>query len=240
MAAISKTAGGATPPKPPTNPALENGAIEGQAAPVVGPSPPKMHIFGGNRGGKKRDDGLPPGSPEAIAADKKKDAARKVAERAAARAAEVPAALPPSPVASGPLAVNPGAPPPLGTVGDVAAPPVLFVPWSVKLLSKPARLATRVIDRLRSLAITRKLDKAKLPEDVTAEVKKDLRWRDEAVNDFGDALAECVAIELNQRQISARHSHWLNLAISGGELALGHFAVCDRIDKLIKAAEKKP
>src|SRR5579872_2301004 len=67
---------------------------------------------GGLRGGKKRDDGLVPGSPEALEADKKKDAERKRKEREEAKRATDPAPIPPvgSPQAqAGAVGAVPGA-----------------------------------------------------------------------------------------------------------------------------------
>src|SRR5258707_9089158 len=51
-------------------------------------------LFGGNRGGKKRLDGLAPGSPEAIEADRKKDAERKRTRREAVQRVAEPPPLP--------------------------------------------------------------------------------------------------------------------------------------------------
>ena len=69
----------------------------GQSSVVVPVAKPP---FGGNAGKKKREDGLKPGSPEAIAADKDADAKRKRDARAAVRAATPP---PPLPASSAPL-----------------------------------------------------------------------------------------------------------------------------------------
>ena len=89
-----------------------------------------------------------------------------------------------------------------------AAGPV--VAWSARLLEKPARLLTRILDRFRQMDIFRRLDKTNLPPALKAEIKADAAWKEDARNDFA------------------------------GELALAHFALCDRIDKLVLAANAKP
>lgn len=116
----------------------------------------------------------------------------------------------------------------------VAAGPV--VPWTQRLLEKPARLLTRILDRLRQTAIFKRLDKTNLPAALKEEIKRDAEWKDAAREDFAAALAECAAIEMNKRAVSAQNAHWMNLGMSTGELALAHFALCDRIDKLVLVA----
>jgi len=107
------------------------------------------------------------------------------------------------------------------------------VPWSVRLLQKPARLLTRVIDRLRQLHLFKKLDKANIPAPIKDEIKRDMQWSEKAQGDFSDALAECVAIELNKAQITSVNQHFINLGITAGELAVAHFSLASRIDELI-------
>ena len=212
-------------------------------ATVAGAAAGSVPLFGGHRGGgKKRYDGLPAGSPEAIEANKKKDRERKKVSNDAKRVAALPAPLP----AAGAVATAPpaGAAVALGDGGmplPVPAPaagPV--VAWSARLLEKPARLLTRILDRFRQMDIFRRLDKTNLPPALKAEIKADAAWKEDARNDFAGALAECATVELNRRNVGAQNAHWINLGMSGGELALAHFALCDRIDKLVLAANAKP
>jgi len=81
----------------------------------------------------------------------------------------------------------------------------------------------------------KKLDRSGLPEPIKREIKADAEWKDAAIQDFADSLAEAAAIEMNKAQIPSQHQHWINLGVTAGELALAHFALCDRIDKLILA-----
>lgn len=199
-------------------------------------------LFGGHRGGgKKRADGLPAGSEEAKAADREKNRLRMQRTREAKRSAAVPAPLP----AASAMAVATAVPDPGATLGGgesalsdpspgVAGP--LVVPWSVRLLEKPARLITRIIDRLRVGSLRKKLEAAPLPVEVKKEVAHDLEWKDQAKADFATCLADCAVIELNKRRVPGSDcAHWINLTICGGELALAHFDVVERLDKLIAA-----
>ncbi len=200
-------------------------------------------LFGGHRGGgKKRADGLPAGSPEALAADRKKNAERMAEKRAAQKTAALPAPLPSataggmppaSPAGDSPGALAGGASPLPAAAGGPVVP---FVPWTQRLLEKPARLLTRILDRIRQADIFKRLDKVNLPVAVKDEIKKDAEWKDSAKEDFAASLADCAAIELNKRAVNAQNAHWINLGMSAGELALAHFALCDRIDKLAIAA----
>ena len=200
------------------------------------PAKPSVAAFGGLRGGRKRADGLVPGSPEAHEADKAKDAERKRLARLR-EAEQNPVPLPSAPVGPG-VVVGGAVAPVVDGASPVPAPVAgLVVPWSVRILAKPARLVTRIIDRMRQLKLLRKLDKLVLPEPVKREIKADIQWSDAAINDFSDALAECTAIELNKAQISSAQQHWINLGITAGELTLAHFSLSKRLDELILAQQ---
>src|SRR5215471_16133840 len=79
-------------------------------------------LFGGNIGKKQRADGLKAGSPEAIAADKAKNAERMRRARAEKAAATPP---PPLPAAGG--SVPPGPAPGASGPGEAAPPPGVVV-----------------------------------------------------------------------------------------------------------------
>lgn len=86
----------------------------------------------------------------------------------------------------------------------------------------------------------RRLDKSRLPESVKKEIASDIEWSEGAKEDFANSLAECATIELNRRGVNAQHSHWVNLGLSAGELALAHITLCERIESAILAAGLKP
>jgi len=85
MAPTAPTAATVAPVQPAGPPALIPPA---PGAKVTAP------LFGGYRGGRKRKDGLVPGSPEALAADREKDRLRKERQREREGAAAEPPPLP--------------------------------------------------------------------------------------------------------------------------------------------------
>jgi hypothetical protein len=229
----AKTAGAANAP-------VAGNAVS--SVPVDSAAGKSVPLFGGHRGGgKKRADGLPAGSPEALEADRKKDRDRKNAANAAKRVAALPPALPaalaPLQNAAAPLADG-AAPVPgvvAGVAGAAAAAP-LFIPWSQKLLEKPAKLLTKIIDRCRCWTLMKKVRQCGLTPEQEKEIAADLKWKDEVVADFNLALAECAVQELNKRRVpGAQNSHWVNLAMCGGEMAMAHMQALDRLEKMLLA-----
>jgi len=233
--------GGKTPAKNPLDVAA--GIIAAKPtpppAPMVAPAAESVPLFGGHRGGgKKRLDGLPAGSPAAIAADKERDRLRAAEKRAAKKVAPLP---PPLPGATGPVA-NAVAP---AAGGDVAVPVApadvatvtaapLFVPWGQKLLEKPAKLIGKIVERWRSYSRSAQVKKLKLTPAAEKEVLERMQWREDVVNDFSVALADCATVELNKRRVpGAENSHWINLVMTTGELVSLEMANSALIEKLI-------
>lgn len=235
----TKNAGTNPPAKTAQPVAGGNAPVPSPAVPAAPASPPSL--FGGHRGGgKKRADGLAAGSEEAKEADREKNRLRMANKRAGERASVAPPTLPPAPATAQSPAqtvVN-GASPVSGSVAPLAAAaaPVVaptFVAWSARLLEKPARLILKIIDRVRLSALNKKLKLLKLDPALEKEISADFKWKDEATSDFCVALSQCAEIELNRRQVGgAENAHILNVVLSGGELALAHFSVMDKLDKL--------
>ena len=215
------------------------------------PVPPAVSVapalFGGHRGGgKKRGDGLVAGSPEAKAADLAADARRKRGERAAKKGAALPPPLPgvaaSSTGAGVPLVAGQPAVPGVvaGVAGvalnrlNVAGVAPMFVPWSTRVLEKPARLLTKIIDRVRVWSLTNKIRTLELDPKDEKEILADLAWKESAVADFNAALAEAATVELNKRTVpGAANSHWLALIMSSGELLHAHTEALNRIESLV-------
>jgi hypothetical protein len=122
----------------------------------------------------------------------------------------------------------------VAALAPAAAP--LFVPWTQKLLEKPARLLTKIADRVRCWSLLRKVHQLKLSPEQEKEIAADLKWKDEVVADFNLALAECATVELNKRRVNgSQYSHWVNLAMCGGEMALVHVQTLERLEKMVAA-----
>ena len=213
------------------------------AAAVAAAVPVAPALFGGHRGGgKKRGDGLPAGSAEARAADLAADAERKRASRAAKKMASLPPPLPG--VATAAANENPslaagstGLPVPVAGVAGVAAP--LFVPWTTRVLEKPARRLTKIIGRVRVWSLAKKIHALQLDPKDEKEIVADLAWKESAVADFNAALAETATVELNKRGApGAANSHWIALAMSGGELLYAHTEALNRIEALLLKKRK--
>lgn len=236
MNELSKTV---PPAKPGAAPVAATPVQPAAVAAAAGQSVPR---FGGHRGGgKKRLDGLPAGSAAAIAVDKEKDRLRKNLANAAKRGTPLPPPLPgvaaPSANAAAPLAGDSNAVPGVvAAVAGVAGAAPLFVPWGQKLLEKPARLLTKIADRLRVWSLMKHIRKIGLTPEEEKEIEAELKYKDEVLADFNAALAEAATIELNKRNVAgAQHSHWVNLSMTGGELVLLHLQSLDRIEKLVLA-----
>ena len=208
-------------------------------APVAAPAAESVPLFGGHRGGgKKRLDGFPAGSPAAIAADKERDRLRAAEKRAAKKVAPLPPALPgavaptenaAAPVAAGEVALSVA---PAGVLVPPAAP--LFVPWGQKLLEKPAKLIGKIMERWRSYSRSASVKKLKLSPAAEKEVLERMQWREDVVNDFSVALADCATVELNKRRVpGAENSHWINLVMTAGELVSLEMSNSALIEKLI-------
>jgi hypothetical protein len=123
-------------------------------------------------------------------------------------------------------------------VPGVAGP--VFVPWSQKLIEKPAKLVTKILDRLRCWQLGKKIKLLKLSPEAEKEILADLKFKDEVIFDFNLALADCATIELNKRRVpGSENSHWLNLAMCAGEMGLVHVQTLERIEKLVVADREK-
>lgn len=241
-----KVGGGTPPSKNPLDVAAAAFAAKSNPppAPVAVPPDSKPALFGGHKGtGKKRADGLVAGSPAAIAADKEKNAARMREARALKKSAEVPPPLarPVSsvPGASDAVAVAPAdLSRPLAAVAGLAAPVAgfapTFVPWLQSKLQKPAALLTKILARSRDFLRGKQIKKLNLTPEREKKVIEACRWRDDVVNDFSTALAECATIELNKHQVpGAEHSHYITLAMSAGELVYQEIETSRLIERLV-------
>jgi hypothetical protein len=146
--------------------------------------------------------------------------------------------------ASLPLAANPVAlPTPLAGAGvPSSAPGSAFVAWTLAPLLRVTKLVTKIIDRVRVSSLMQRVRKLGLTKEQEKEVEQDFQYKEAAVADFNNAVANAAVIELNKRRVAgAEHSHWLDVVITGGELVSCHLAAVDRLEKLVlKVGEKPP
>jgi hypothetical protein len=236
----------ASPAKLPSGPV--GNSAPGQPAIVSAPASKSVPLFGGHRGGgKKRADGLPAGSPAAIEADRGKNAKRMRDKRAAEKLASLPPPLPGvatslenkiSPLAGDqggvrlPVDFSQAAPATLAPAG------LGFVAWTSGLLKKPAALLTRIADRFRCSSLMKRVKKLGLTPAQEKEFERDIAFKEKSVEDFAVALSESATVILNTYNVpGSQHSHFVNLAMTGGELVAVHLSTLDKLEKLI--AENK-
>ena len=160
--------------------------------------------FGGNVGKKKRADGLKSGSPEAIAADRERNAERMRLKRAVERA-ENPPPLPPA------GAVVPDQTPPPGADQTFIVPSPL-VPWSAADVKDLTDELIPAVEQECVQRLTSKAAKANLPAKLLKEIEIDARWKPVAKKGLQIGLPEVLAKWLNKFGVSADNK---------GEVALG-------------------
>jgi hypothetical protein len=194
-------------------------------------------LFGGFRGGRKRADGLTPGSKEAVEADRKKDRERKKREYDARKAALEPPALPSVKAA---LADSP-APPAAGVSAESGPPAPAPLPWQAETLKPLFEQLLPTVEDLTARQITSRAEKAKLPPDLLKEIARDARWPSPAKKAVDIAAPQVAAKWLNRAGLSAEYQPELVLFTAVAAIGANQQAVLHRLDKLIalrEAAEK--
>ena len=203
-------------------------AVNGQtagtpaAAPTAKSAAPK---FGGLRGGRKRDDGLIPGSKEAAEADRKADAQRKRDQRAALRQADPP----PLPAAGGPAQAPAGD---LAAVPGAQGPPP--VPWDPAMLAPLFLQLIPTAEKLTVRQITDRCAKAHLPGEIIEDIKKDAAWNPVAKKAIEVSAPAVAAKWLNKSGVSSEHQHEVILVTAVSSILAGHVMILRRLDELVK------
>jgi len=199
-------------------------ATASSASPGAGETAP---LFGGFRGGRKRKDGLAPGSPEALAADREKDRLRKERQRDRQRGPD-PAPLPS--VAGAPAAA-PGA---LGADPGLEGAPVL--PWEAKMLEPLFEQLLPAVEELSVNQIASRATKARLPVEMVREIETDAKWSTPAKKALEIAGPQVAAKWLNKTGISAENQPEVVLGTAVASILAGHVLLLRRLDKLIAVA----
>ncbi len=164
-----------------------------------------MPAFGGNRGGKPRKDGLPPGSPQADEADRKADTERKrLARQNSAQLAE-PAPLPalaapgPGPEPAPPGAVVPAAP------GEGAAPEPV-VPWDPATLRPLFEELIEGAEESRVQKFRNMATEGGLPDKLVQEIARDAKYPPMAKRTMSITAPNVTAKAFNRIGLSGKYS----------------------------------
>jgi hypothetical protein len=223
---------GAAAPVEAGKPAAQNPIVPAGASAMA--TAPK---FGGLRGGRKRGDGLVPGTAQAAEADREKDAERKRQERAAAAAA-VSASQPlPSnlSLAQSELPAT-GSSAPAGVVAPSVAP---VVPWTAQIVRPFTSELVPVIEAADVNGLLKKADAAGLSKEFVKQIEKDAHWPATAKKTLDVALPECAAQLLNATGISAKHANVIAVGTAVVAILTSRNGIQKRLDKLIKQREEQ-
>jgi hypothetical protein len=185
-------------------------------------------IFGGHRGGRKRKDGLKPGSQAAHEADKERDAERKRLERAEAADLRDPPPLPAGPGPMAPQAISVA-----GMPGADAFAPDIVVKWHAKDVEKLVAQFIALTEELCTKSVTTRCQKANLPEEVASKITNDVAWAQSAKDMIEEGGSELAAKYLNESQISPEIKPFILIAIGTLQIAINHQQVLKRLDAII-------
>jgi hypothetical protein len=203
------------------------------------PASASVPLFGGFRGKQKRRDGLIAGSPEAAAADREKDRLRKQRARDAQRAAEPPA-LPafPDGVPTAPGVGAGPAPAPVPGLGapDLAGAPV---PWDAQTLDPIFRQLLPTIELSLATSLTSRAQKAKLPGEVIAEIRKDAAWPAPTKRAVEIAAPRVAAKWLNRSGLSAEYQDEVLLGTAAAAILAQHSMILRKLDKVIAGEQEQ-
>lgn len=177
-----------------TTPPLEAQSTSGEAGGRV--APPSPVAFGGNPTGRTRKDGLKPGSPEALEADKRKNRERMAAKRAAEKAEQPPAPLPaPATPLPAPGAVAPQA----GPVESALVPAP--VPWSADDFKQVAPDTIELLEQWRVQAKIELAESGKLAPRVVQQIAKDAAFPGPAKRSLQGASPDAIAKLFNAMNV---------------------------------------
>jgi len=196
-------------------------------------------MFGGLRGGRKRKDGLKPGSPEAMEADRAKDAERKRLARERDRLANppvIPSANPPANPAPVQPVQNTATPPPdnLAAVNGVES--FETDAWLAKDVEPLVNELVELTEELCQGAINSRCKKAKLPIEIAKEIEADARWATRAKMMIKQGGADLFAQLMNKSQIPLAIRPYILITIGSLQIAIGQMKILKRLDQLIMAA----
>ena len=221
---------------PATQMAFAGGAASPpNASPGVG-APQSVPQFGGNPTGRRRKDGFISGSPDAIAADRKKANEYQNRWRSKRRALDPPA-LPAKldgsvgqvPTPADGVASVPGAP---------LAAPGAPIPWDPETLRPIFEQLVPACEQLDVQTITRLAAEADLPKEVLKEVEKDARWTPPTKTALLLSAPQVAAKWLNKSGISSENQGEVVLGMAIASIVASHVLLVKKLERMI--ADKNP
>jgi hypothetical protein len=176
---------------------------------------------------------LVPGSPEAVEADRKKDRLRKKQARQA-DPAPLPSARPGE-------AVSVSSSPPPGGLGTQLVPaPAPLVPWTAEAVQPVVDQFLPAAETMMVNQIARKAVRARLPQEIVAEIKKDAAWPADARRALQSTGGALGAKYLNKLGISAEYGPEIAFVTAVSRIAAGHVLLLRRLNLLIRKANVPP
>lgn len=227
-----------------TKPAVGNGApagapvaqVQPQSQPGANPRPvhagASVPVYGGNRGGRKRTDGLAPGSPEAKEADRVKDAQRKRESRQPAQPAALPAASQGLAGASSPAGTAQGS----NSAVEISQPEILWRPEDL------AEVVTEAIELSERASIKNNADlaqRAGLAADLVKQIAKDSQYVPAFKAVLLRASPKALAKTLNRIGISAAYSDETLSALAIGAIFVQQWRNRSNLEDLIESKQQK-
>jgi hypothetical protein len=227
---------------------VENGA--GAAPPVAVSAPPNPPAapppgsaattspadYGGNRGGRAREDGLTPGSPEALEADRKKDRLRKKQARKAKQPDPPP--LPSAAAVEGAPAAAPGAVGP--APGPEGAAPI---PWDPESLREVFDLAIPTAEELMVGQIISQAKKCNLPVDLVKKTEERDRLTSTEKLALQKFAPRATAKYLNRLHVPSGTQDEIVLLTVVAKIGLRHLSLLNQLKQIAanqQAAAKPP
>ena len=197
---------------------------------------PAKKPFGGNVGKKTRADGFKPGSPEALAADRERDAKRKRDERAAKAAATPP---PPLPASAAPLgtSVSDQAAPPGDDAFMPVADPVLL--WTPADFNDCARELVELAEEWRISERTKQAVNGKLPARVVKEIAGDAAFPPGSKRSLSNSSPATLARMFNALRVPVSLKSVITVAPALAYIIVRDLKTGQRIDQLIADEEEK-
>jgi hypothetical protein len=210
----------------------KNSGLDRGANPVS-PAPAKP-LFGGNVGRKTRADGLTPGSPEALAAVRARDAKRKREERAAKTAVAPPPPLPGAPAPAVEMAPGAAEVPLLAVGGEMGDQ--IYV-WTAEDFRQCAPELVELAEAWRIDSHTKRAVKGKLPRVVVEEIKKDAAFPAGSKKSLSNSSPVTLSKMFNALKVPVAFKSIISAAPALAYIIVRDLQTGSRIEKLI--AENK-